>query len=107
MAKTTFIINAPDKTKAEIEADMVTLATARGWTEKIQNPEYDPEVEGSLEEIDNPVTAKDFVKEIVANFLKDQMRAIAADEGARAGRSQALATVNADLEKYDSTLSVE
>ena len=104
MKTITFTITDDDQ---EILDGIRSFALATGWQEKVENPDYDPEVEGSLQEIDNPVTDAEHGNDRLWDFVKQTIIAYNAQAGAEAGRSQAIAATESQLANTSYNLTVE
>lgn len=104
MAKIKFELNGDQQ---ELLDGVNTLASSSGWTEKIQNPDYDSENPESEQEVDNPVSAMDACNKILWGFVADKIKGYNAEKGAEAGRRQAITETENRLVNVSTGLTLE
>ena len=64
---TEYYFEAP--TIEDLETIESAFAEAYKYQEEVSNPDYDENIEGSLELIPNPITKEDFMLDVIENYL--------------------------------------
>lgn len=97
--KIIFTVTTPDTTET-VDAELEMLAKFSGWQKEIStdNPDV-PEL--------NPVTPKEYVGNMISDFLKEHLREAYKKQAQIDAINEANKEVDAKLKEYTSTLEVE
>lgn len=81
-----FTFTVPDNILDEVIDSFVSVY---GYRDKIENPYFNPNVEGSKPLIDNPVGKKDFFMEKIISFVQDVSKSSFIEKAVVAERKKA------------------